>query len=244
MLDKLLLFGATGDLAGRFLLPALAELQADRAIPDTFRVVGTATQPLSDEEFRLHAAKRLADFAKDVPETARESLLARLRYCPVKLGVDDVTGALQALLGGSSDGADDARRPIAAYLAVPPRLFVAAVTALGEVGLPAGSRIVVEKPFGESLEHARALNRLLIEVTSRSRDSAVFRVDHVLGMATVHNLLGLRLATASSSRCGTGFTSRASTSCGRRRLRSRVAPATTTGRVRSRTCCRTTCSKS
>ena len=193
MLDKLLLFGATGDLAGRFLLPALAELQANKAIPDTFRVLGTAPQPLTDEEFRLHAAKRLAEFAKDVPETARESLLGRLRYCPVELGVDHVTGALQALLGVPSDGAD-ARPAIAAYLAVPPRLFVPAVTALGEAGLPAGSRIVVEKPFGESLEHARALNRLLIAVTSRSRDSAVFRVDHVLGMATVHNLLGLRLA--------------------------------------------------
>lgn len=191
MLDRLLLFGATGDLAGRFLLPALAELQAERAIPDTFRVVGAARERLSDAEFRHHAAERLAEFAKDVPETARESLLARSFYCPVDLGINDVAGAVRALLGGLSDGADP--RPIAAYLALPPRMFVPAVTALGQAGLPAGSRIVLEKPFGESLEDARALNRLLAAVTS-SRESAVFRVDHTLGMATVHNLLGLRLA--------------------------------------------------
>src|SRR5688572_8322319 len=191
MLDRLLLFGATGDLAGRFLLPALAELQAERAIPDTFRVVGAARERLSDAQFRRHAAGRLGEFAKDVPETARESLLARSFYCPVDLGANDVAASLRALLGGSSDGAD--ARPIAAYLALPPRMFVPAVTALGEAGLPAGSRIVVEKPFGESMEDARALNRLLAAVTS-SRESAVFRVDHTLGMATVHNLLGLRLA--------------------------------------------------
>lgn len=193
MIDRLLLFGATGDLAGRFLLPALAELNAERALPDTFQVIGASREQLSDDAFRRRTAERLAECAKDVPEAARNDLVGRLRYCRVDLGADDVTGAMRALLGGSRDGAD-ARRPIAAYLALPPRMFVPAVTALGESGLPDGSRIVVEKPFGESLEGARALNRLLSDVTGRSPKSAVFRVDHVLGMATVHNLLGLRLA--------------------------------------------------
>ena len=193
MIDMLLLFGATGDLAGRFLLPALAELHSEGAIPDTFRVIGAGRERMSDVEFRRDTAMRLAEFARDVPETARESLLGCVRYCPVELEGDNAAATVGAMLRGSTDGGD-ARRPVAAYLALPPRMFVPAAAALGEAGLPAGSRVVVEKPFGESLEQARALNRLLIAVTGDSRESAVYRVDHVLGMATVHNLLGLRLA--------------------------------------------------
>jgi glucose-6-phosphate 1-dehydrogenase len=83
---------------------------------------------------------------------------------------------------------------VAAYLALPPHLFIPAVTALGEAGLPPGSRIVVEKPFGENLEGAVALNRLLARAAGTAGEGAIFRVDHVLGMATVHNLLGIRLA--------------------------------------------------
>lgn len=193
MLDRLLLFGATGDLAGRYLLPALAELDAAGSLPEGFQVVGAARQPLDDEAFRRRAAERLAEFARDVPGEARERLLARLRYCRVELGAHDVAAAMRMLLGNSGDETEE-RRPIAAYLALPPRMFTAAVKALDEAGLPAGSRIVVEKPFGEDLEGARSLNRLLADATARSRGSSVFRVDHVLGMATVHNLVGLRLA--------------------------------------------------
>ncbi|MEU8951634.1 hypothetical protein [Streptomyces sp. NPDC048489] len=77
------------------------------------------------------------------------------------------------------------------YLALPPTLFPRAVTALHEVGLPAGSNIVLEKPFGEDLESAQRLNRLLAEVVP---EAAVFRVDHFLAMMTVQNVLGSRLA--------------------------------------------------
>jgi glucose-6-phosphate 1-dehydrogenase len=195
MIDRLLLLGATGDLAGRFLLPALAELHAETAIPDSFRVVGTGPERWRDEDFRRHVAVRLAEHAKDIPAAARERLLGRLRYCRVELGAQDVAGAVRALLDRSSPAsAPDSLRPVATYLALPPRLFGPAVTELGEAGLPHGSRIVIEKPFGESLEGARNLNRLLRRVAGDAGERAVFRVDHVLGMATVHNLLGVRLA--------------------------------------------------
>jgi len=189
MIDRLLLLGATGDLSGRFLLPALAELDAETAIPNSFQVVGTGPKRWSDDDFRRHAALRLGEHATDVSVDARERLLARLRYCRVELGAHDVAGAVRALLDGSHpERGRDSLPPIAVYLALPPRLFVPAVTELGEVGLPHGSRIVVEKPFGENLEGARELNRLLRNVVGDAGEGAVFRVDHVLGMATVHNL--------------------------------------------------------
>ena len=75
--------------------------------------------------------------------------------------------------------------PLAAYLALPPSIFPAAVIALGEVGLPAGSRIVLEKPFGEDLQSAVALNALLERVAGAAGEQAVFRVDHALGLAAV-----------------------------------------------------------
>jgi Glucose-6-phosphate dehydrogenase, NAD binding domain/SMP-30/Gluconolactonase/LRE-like region/Glucose-6-phosphate dehydrogenase, C-terminal domain len=84
--------------------------------------------------------------------------------------------------------------PIAAYLALPSALFPTAVAALGKVGLPPGSRIVLEKPFGEDLDSAVALNALLRQVAGVAGEQAVFRVDHALGMATVQNLLAVRLA--------------------------------------------------
>src|SRR5205823_7566391 len=81
-----------------------------------------------------------------------------------------------------------------AYLALPPAAFSSAVRALHAVGLPPGSRIVLEKPFGEDLQSAAALNALLERASGTEGERGVFRVDHVLGMATVQNLLGLRLA--------------------------------------------------
>ena len=195
MIERLLLFGATGDLAGRFLLPALAELVAAGELPDDFEVVGAARQELSDDEFRRAAAERLERHAADVPAATREALLRRLHYRRVDLGAEDLARTVRGIVNGTSDAAPaTAARPVAAYLALPPRMFVPAVTGLGGAGLPRGSRIVVEKPFGESLEGAVALNRLLAEVTGTAGEGAVFRVDHVLGMATVHNLLGVRLA--------------------------------------------------
>lgn len=182
MIERLLLFGATGDLAGRYLLPALASLRAASKLPDAFRVVATAAEDLDDEGFRHHARRRLDAHAADVPAAARDDLVRSLAYRRLDLGDPEAVGGVVASEPG----------PLAAYLALPPELFAAAVTALGEAGLPAGSRIAVEKPFGEDLAGALELNALLAR-TAPDGEKGVFRVDHVLGMATAWNMLAMRL---------------------------------------------------
>lgn len=201
MIERLLLFGATGDLAGRFLLPALAELDARGRLPGALEVIGAARAELSDDAFRLAAADQLQKHAPDLSVSARDSLLHRLRYRPIDLGSETAPSVIRELLGGTAvdangmaPGSGTRATPVAAYLALPPKVFAPSIVALREAGLPPGSRIVLEKPFGEDLEGAVALNRLLAEVTGEAGERAAFRVDHVLGMATVHNLLGLRFA--------------------------------------------------
>jgi glucose-6-phosphate 1-dehydrogenase len=183
VIANLVLFGASGDLAGRFLLPALASLCANGRLPEDFVVVGTAREEWDDEGFRRHAAERLAEHAAGVAPEQRESLTRSLRYRPA-----DLTDAeeVATVLAGAGEG------PVAAYLALPPILFGPTVTALGDTDLPAGSRIALEKPFGESLQDAIALNEVVTRAVGEAGEQAAFRVDHALGMATVQNLLALR----------------------------------------------------
>jgi glucose-6-phosphate 1-dehydrogenase len=186
MIERLVLFGATGDLAGRYLLPALAALHAARRLPAAFEVIGGARENLDEEGFRRKAGERLKEQAAEVPAAAREQVVRSLRYRPA-----DVTdsASVTALV-------EPGRGPVAVYLALPPALFPAAVTALGSVRLATGSRVALEKPFGEDLGSAIELNRLLAEALGPAGEQAVFRVDHVLGMATVQNLLGMRLGNS------------------------------------------------
>jgi glucose-6-phosphate 1-dehydrogenase len=193
MIERLLLFGATGDLVGRFLLPALAELYDEGKLLDGFRVVGAAREDWGDEVFRRHAARRLEQHAAgDVSAASREALVRSLRYR--KVDFDDEGSVAEAVAAAGGESLAGARaEPIAAYLALPAAVFPAAVRALGAVGLPSGSRIVLEKPFGEDLDSAVELNRLLRRVAGVAGEQAIFRVDHALGMATVQNLLATRL---------------------------------------------------
>ena len=194
MIERLLLFGATGDLVGRFLLPALAELHDEGKLPDGFRVVGTARKDWNDETFRRHAARQLEQHAAtDVSAASREALVRSLRYR--KVDFDDLGSVAEAVAAAGGESVAGTRaEPVAAYLALPPGGFPAALTALGAVGLPPGSRIVLEKPFGEDLDSAVKLNRLLARVAGVAGEQAVFRVDHALALATVQNLLAVRLA--------------------------------------------------
>jgi glucose-6-phosphate 1-dehydrogenase len=183
VIANLVLFGASGDLAGRFLLPALATLRAQGHLPDGFSVVGSARERWDDQAFRRHAAERLAEHAGDVPPEHRDALTRSLRYRPADLADPEDVATVISLAGGG---------PVAAYLALPPALFGATVTALCDARLPTGSRIALEKPFGESLPDAVELNGILARAAGEAGERAVFRVDHVLGMATVQNLLALR----------------------------------------------------
>jgi glucose-6-phosphate 1-dehydrogenase len=193
VIERLVLFGATGDLAGRYLLPALAALSAGGQLPDGFEVVGAAQQDWDDDAFRKAAAEQLAEHGADVPESARDAVVRMLRYRQVDL--DDKGSVARAVCPDPAGTPETtAGDPVAVYLALPTRLFTPAVSALGALGLPEGSRIALEKPFGDNLESAIALNRLLVDVTGVAGEHEVFRVDHFLGLATVQNLLGMRLA--------------------------------------------------
>jgi glucose-6-phosphate 1-dehydrogenase len=185
VITRLLLLGATGDLAGRFLLPALAESLAAGRLPAGLQLLGAAEQDWDDARFAEHVAARLREHAGDLPAAAREALVETARYRRVDLtDPTTVNAALEAFVG-------PAEQPVAAYLALPPVLFPAAVGALGAAGLAPGSRIAVEKPFGRDLTDAQALNALLAQATGND-EQAAFRVDHFLGMPAVTALLGIR----------------------------------------------------
>jgi glucose-6-phosphate 1-dehydrogenase len=187
MIDKLVLFGASGDLAARYLMPALAALEAAGELPDRFEVIGAAQQGWDDASFRRHAATALERHAAALPTAVRDSLRDRLRYR--RLDVSD-PGGVAALLEDEAAGGD----PVAVYLALPTGLLAAAVKALAAGHLPPGSRIAIEKPFGDDLKGAVALNAQLSELAGAAGEEAIYRVDHVLGLATAQNLLALRLA--------------------------------------------------
>ena len=127
--------------------------------------------------------EQLAEHAADVPAEHCQALTRSLRYRPSDVTEPDDVAQVVRLAGEG---------PVAAYLALPPALYGPAVTALGEIPLPPGSRVAVEKPFGENLADAVALDEILARTAGAAGEQAVFRVDHVLGMATVRNMLALR----------------------------------------------------
>jgi glucose-6-phosphate 1-dehydrogenase len=180
VIDRLVIFGGTGDLTGRYLLPGLAALQARGHLSDGFELVGASREDWDDEQFRSWAAGWLRREAASADTAATTTLLRSSRYHRLDLADP---ASVRACLAG--DG------PVAVYLALPPAVFPIAVSALHGAGLPADSQVVLEKPFGEDLESARALNHLLADLVDERH---VFRVDHFLAMTTVRNVLGTRLA--------------------------------------------------
>lgn len=181
MIQKMVILGAGGDLTARYLMPALGRLMQAGRLPSGFSVLGIARESGSDEAFRKRMAGQLAEHAPDLPAAAREALVSRLAY-----GRADVTDAqnMKPLLHPAGE-------PLLVYLALPPAIYQPTIEALCGAGLPPGSRLVIEKPFGRDLESARALNRL---ISAHLGEEAVFRIDHFLGMQTVQNILGLRFA--------------------------------------------------
>ncbi|MFG3076469.1 glucose-6-phosphate dehydrogenase [Streptomyces sp. NPDC048225] len=177
---RLVVFGGTGDLTGRYLLPALAALYAAGHLDDRFGLRAASREDWDDARYREWAEEQLVRHGSEFPDEARRAVTASADYR--RADVTDPADVAAAVAG------DD---PVAVYLALPPALFPATVTALHRAGLPSGSRIVLEKPFGENLAGAEELNRLLAELLP---ESAVFRVDHFLAMTTVQNVLGSRLA--------------------------------------------------
>jgi glucose-6-phosphate 1-dehydrogenase len=180
VIERLVVLGATGDLTARYLLPGLAALRSGGHLGDGFELIGVGRQDWRDEDFRSWAGAQLEEHAAHLPGAARDAVVSASEYHRA-----DVTdpAAVRAVIAD--------RQPVAAYLALPPSLFAATVSALHGAGLTPGSSIVLEKPFGEDLREATELNRLLARAVP---EEAVFRVDHFLAMTTVQNILGTRLA--------------------------------------------------
>jgi glucose-6-phosphate 1-dehydrogenase len=192
---SLVIFGATGDLAKRKLLPAIYNLAHDGALPERFNLVGTARSEMSDEQFREMAARAVRQFSRRPPdEEVLRRLLESASYVSGAVDQEALYGAIQGVLAGFEDEAGR-RLNRCFYLATAPRFFPVIVRHLGHYGLnkheDAEVRIVIEKPFGTSLAEAEQLNQELLSVFEESQ---VYRIDHYLGKETVQNMLAFRFA--------------------------------------------------
>jgi glucose-6-phosphate 1-dehydrogenase len=186
----LVVFGATGDLARRKLIPALYQRMRDGQAPDGARVIGAARSAMDADGFRALAQDALREFAPAdelEPETV-ERFLKALDYVSVDAGGEGGWRELAAHLPEAG------ARPRAFYLSVAPKLFGSIAQRIARERLGGdGARIVVEKPLGRDLASARALNRQLAEAFDESQ---IYRIDHYLGKETVQNLMALRFANA------------------------------------------------
>ena len=185
----LLLFGATGDLAKRMLLPSLYGLDADGLLPPATRIVGTARSPMSATDYRAMAGDALAEYldADRLTPAQLERFLARLDYVAVDASDPTQFGTLAAVVGGTETG-------LSIFLSTAPSLFGTTIAGLQAAGLAgANVRIGLEKPLGYDLASSRAINDA---VASAFPEDRTFRIDHYLGKETVQNLLALRFGNA------------------------------------------------
>jgi glucose-6-phosphate 1-dehydrogenase len=180
------LFGATGDLSHRKLLPGLFRLTCIGFIP-AIRVIGVSLEDIDAEGFRKIARGALDEFATHkVTDADWESFAKTLDYVPINAGA----GALKAAVEKAEKSISGESRRLH-YLSVPPNAALSAVRMLSDAGLVEGSRIIMEKPFGTDLASAVALNSKLHEVFSESQ---IFRIDHFLGKEAAQNILAFRFA--------------------------------------------------
>jgi glucose-6-phosphate 1-dehydrogenase len=193
----MVIFGATGDLSGRKLLPALYNLAKQRSLPAGFAVVGAAMNQLSDDDFRKHASDTIHRFSRTQPIDDRVlgSFLASLSYVKVDFGTLDDFRTLGRKLQ-DLDAANHIAGNRIFYCATPPSTYQTIAVQLAAANLNKGDgfhRIVVEKPFGSDLQSARELTATLQKVFS---EDSVFRIDHYLGKETVQNILAFRFANS------------------------------------------------
>jgi len=182
--DLLVLFGGTGDLARRMLLPSLYFLDADGFLPEGFRIVATARAEMTREAFVEMVRAELKARPEGLDEAVWGRFCGRLDYVAADATTVEGLGALKAHLAGAT-------RPIF-YLAVSPSLYARVCAALAAAGFAVDrSRIVLEKPIGRDLESSRAINAAVGAVFDEDR---IFRIDHYLGKETVQNLIALRFA--------------------------------------------------
>jgi glucose-6-phosphate 1-dehydrogenase len=185
---KLLLFGATGDLAQRMLIPSLYGLHADGLLPQGLTITGTARSDHDDAGFREFAKTALDEFLPaDRDEGAIAGFLDRLHYQPVDASKIDGFPALADKIGDVSGG-------LAIFLSTAPFLFEPTIKGLASVGLTGETvRIGLEKPLGHDLASSREINDAVAHAFPEER---TFRIDHYLGKETVQNILALRFGNS------------------------------------------------
>jgi glucose-6-phosphate 1-dehydrogenase len=191
----LVIFGATGDLAHRKLLPAIYNLAHEGALPEGFNLIGVARSEMSDDDYRSMARDSIKEYSRRPPdEQVLEKLLERVRYVAGTFDEDSVFEQLKDQLAQFDEEAGTAFNRIF-YLSTAPNFFAQIVQKLGDHVLhkhsEADVRVVIEKPFGTRLAEALALNRELLSVLNESQ---IFRIDHYLGKETVQNMLAFRFA--------------------------------------------------
>ncbi|SHK64110.1 glucose-6-phosphate 1-dehydrogenase [Pseudonocardia thermophila] len=182
----IVLFGATGDLAKRKLLPGLAYLAESALAPDV-RVVGTAVEDLSDDAFRDLAKDAMRNFGvHKLSDEAWERFAQKLTYVGIDAGPEGLSAAVAA---AEEKLGEDVQR--LHYLSVPPKAAQAVIAMLRDAKLVERSRVVMEKPFGHDLRSAIELNDFVHEVFDESQ---IFRIDHFLGKEAAQNILAFRFA--------------------------------------------------
>lgn len=181
MIRYFIIFGASGDLTSRYLLPTFAQLYQKGTLPAEMNIVGIAPETWNTTFFQNHVRERLMRHASDVANEWREALILRLDYRKANV---TKPGEIRKALASVNE-------PAIFYLALPPPVLLSAAQSIIEAGPFSESRIVVEKPFGMDLDSTRRLNQLL---HSAFPEQNIFRMDHFLGKQTVQNILGLRFA--------------------------------------------------
>jgi glucose-6-phosphate 1-dehydrogenase len=191
----LVIFGASGDLTARKLVPSLYNLDRKRRLPDDLRIVGVSRTPFTDEAFRDKLAPAAKEFVKG--EWSAESwdrFAARIHYVAGDAASASGLDALKADLDKAEAGTPGRRL---FYLSVSPELYGPIATRLDEEGMAkppsadAWRRLIIEKPFGRDRATAEALNKTLLQ---HFREDQVYRIDHYLGKETVQNILVFRFA--------------------------------------------------
>jgi glucose-6-phosphate 1-dehydrogenase len=194
----MVIFGVTGDLGQRKLLPALYNLAHDGSLPARFNLVGFARRERDPDEFREHAADAIREHSRQEPkEDVLSALLDRIHYIWGGFDDDDAFKSLEKQLEELDDEGNDGPLNRLFYLATAPSFFGPIAQKLDHWGMTsiddAEVRIVVEKPIGHDLESALELNATLLDVFDEHQ---IFRIDHYLGKETVQNMLAFRFANA------------------------------------------------
>jgi glucose-6-phosphate 1-dehydrogenase len=189
--QAIVIFGGSGDLSRRKLLPAFFHLFVEGLMPEEFGIIGYARSPMDDQSYRQFAQDAIDEFGKQEPSGKKwDEFAEHLGYVG---GEFSDKGAMDHLVEHLDAFDERIGKPAGRFFdsATPSSVYPDIVDRLGETGLAAGSKIVFEKPFGRDLESARELNAIIHAVFDEEQ---IFRIDHYMGKETVQNILALRFA--------------------------------------------------